>query len=113
MPPRPHRSDAARPVLSGHHRAPHDPHIIEGVPSAGTEGASGTAGVVSLLSAADIGRTIDRIAHQILERTGDQDVVLVGIPTRGVYLARRLSDRLTAFTFAALSGRLPRHHPLP
>jgi pyrimidine operon attenuation protein / uracil phosphoribosyltransferase len=58
----------------------------------------GTAGVVSLLSAADIGRTIDRIAHQILERTGDQPVVLVGIPTRGVYLARRLSARLAAFT---------------
>jgi pyrimidine operon attenuation protein/uracil phosphoribosyltransferase len=54
--------------------------------------------VVSLLSAADIGRTIDRIAHQILERTGDQQIVLVGIPTRGVHLARRLSERLTAFT---------------
>lgn len=53
---------------------------------------------VSLLSAADIGRTIDRIAHQILERTGDGPVVLVGIPTRGVHLARRLSERLTAFT---------------
>ena len=52
----------------------------------------------TLLSAADIGRTIDRIAHQILERTEDASVVLVGIPTRGVYLARRLAERLTAFT---------------
>ncbi len=86
MPPRPHRSDAARPVLPGHHRSQSDAHI------------TGTAGVVSLLSAADIGRTIDRIAHQILERTGDQQIVLVGIPTRGVHLARRLSERLTAFT---------------
>ncbi|WP_370531407.1 bifunctional pyr operon transcriptional regulator/uracil phosphoribosyltransferase PyrR [Nakamurella sp. PAMC28650] len=58
---------------------------------------SGAAGSVALLSAADIGRTIDRIAHQILERTGDHDVVLVGIPTRGVHLARRLADRLGAF----------------
>jgi len=56
------------------------------------------AGTVSLLSAADIGRTIDRMAHQILERTGDQSVVLLGIPTRGVYLARRLGQRLTAFS---------------
>ncbi len=55
------------------------------------------AGGVALLSAADIGRTIDRIAHQILERTGDAPVVLVGIPTRGVHLARRLADRLGAF----------------
>jgi pyrimidine operon attenuation protein/uracil phosphoribosyltransferase len=54
--------------------------------------------VVPLLSAADIGRTIDRIAHQILERTGDARVVLIGIPTRGVHLARRLSERLTTFT---------------
>ena len=42
-------------------------------------------------------RTIDRIAHQILERNGDRPVVLLGIPTRGVYLARRLAERLTAF----------------
>jgi len=51
-----------------------------------------------ILSRADIGRTIDRIAHQILERNGDRPVVLLGIPTRGVYLARRLAERLTAFT---------------
>ena len=54
-----------------------------------------------LLTAADIGRTLDRIAHQILERTGGADhVVLVGIPTRGVILARRLADRLGAFAGA-------------
>jgi pyrimidine operon attenuation protein/uracil phosphoribosyltransferase len=54
--------------------------------------------LTEILSRADIGRTIDRIAHQILERNGDRPVVLLGIPTRGVYLARRLGDRLTAFT---------------
>lgn len=54
-----------------------------------------------LLTAADIGRTLDRIAHQILERTGGADhVVLVGIPTRGVVLARRLAERLGAFAGA-------------
>ncbi len=50
-----------------------------------------------ILSSADIGRTIDRIAHQILERNGERPVVLLGIPTRGVYLARRLGTRLSAF----------------
>lgn len=50
-----------------------------------------------ILGPPDIARTIDRIAHQILERNGDRPVVLLGIPTRGVHLARRLGERLTAF----------------
>lgn len=50
-----------------------------------------------ILGPADIARTIDRIAHQIIERNGDQPVVLLGIPTRGVFLARRLASRLGAF----------------
>ncbi len=53
--------------------------------------------LTEILSQADIARTIDRIAHEILERNGDRPVVLLGIPTRGVYLARRLAERLTAF----------------
>ena len=59
------------------------------------------AGSVSgreLLAAADVGRTIDRIAHQILEKTsGAADTVLLGIPTRGAPLARRLAARMHAF----------------
>jgi pyrimidine operon attenuation protein/uracil phosphoribosyltransferase len=52
----------------------------------------------TILSAADIGRVVDRIAHQILEKTsGAADTVLLGIPTRGVPLARRLADRIHAF----------------
>jgi pyrimidine operon attenuation protein/uracil phosphoribosyltransferase len=51
-----------------------------------------------LLSAADVGRTIDRIAHQILEKTsGAGDTALLGIPTRGAPLARRLAARIHAF----------------
>ena len=43
-------------------------------------------------------RVVDRIAHQILEKTdGAADTVLLGIPTRGVPLARRLADRIRAF----------------
>ncbi len=67
-------------------------------PSAGQGSAPVNAEILTeILSQADISRTIDRIAHQILERNGDRPVVLLGIPTRGVYLARRLAERLTAF----------------
>jgi pyrimidine operon attenuation protein/uracil phosphoribosyltransferase len=51
-----------------------------------------------ILSAVDLGRIIDRIAHQILEKTeGATDCVLLGIPTRGVPLAARLADRIHSF----------------
>src|SRR5262245_58331685 len=43
----------------------------------------------------EIRRALTRIGHEILERTdGAADVVLLGIPTRGVPLARRLAARL-------------------
>lgn len=59
-----------------------------------------------LMSAADLGRTVSRIAHQIIEKTaldGGSDeqaaphVVLLGIPTRGVTLAKRLAARIHEF----------------
>jgi pyrimidine operon attenuation protein/uracil phosphoribosyltransferase len=53
-----------------------------------------------ILGGAQIARTVDRIAHQILERNGERPVILLGIPTRGVHLARRLADRLATFTGA-------------
>jgi pyrimidine operon attenuation protein/uracil phosphoribosyltransferase len=44
----------------------------------------------------EIGRALTRIAHEILERTsGGGDVVLLGIPTRGVPLAHRLAAKLS------------------
>ena len=50
-----------------------------------------------VLDAAEIGRGITRMAHEILERTkGGTDVVLLGIPTRGVPLAARLAARMSA-----------------
>lgn len=56
-------------------------------------------GSASVLDAADVGRVVDRMAHQIIERTAKAGpgVVLVGIPTRGVPLARRLADRIRIF----------------
>jgi pyrimidine operon attenuation protein / uracil phosphoribosyltransferase len=52
-----------------------------------------------VLEAPDIARVLTRIAHEIVERAkGADDVVLLGIPTRGVYLARRLADKLEEIT---------------
>jgi pyrimidine operon attenuation protein / uracil phosphoribosyltransferase len=57
----------------------------------------------TILSGADVARVIDRIAHQILEKTsGAQDTILFGIPTRGVPLARRLAARIAAFESTAV-----------
>ncbi|MEU5725401.1 bifunctional pyr operon transcriptional regulator/uracil phosphoribosyltransferase PyrR [Micromonospora sp. NPDC047738] len=51
-----------------------------------------------ILTAADVSRVVDRIAHQILEKTqGAAETVLLGIPTRGVPLARRLAARISTF----------------
>ena len=53
----------------------------------------------TVLNSDDLARVLDRIAHQILEKThGGADVVLLGIPTRGAPLARRLAARIDAFT---------------
>jgi pyrimidine operon attenuation protein / uracil phosphoribosyltransferase len=56
----------------------------------------------------EISRALTRVAHEILERTnGASEVVLLGIPTRGVPLASRLAARLAkAEGRPALSGSL-------
>jgi pyrimidine operon attenuation protein/uracil phosphoribosyltransferase len=52
----------------------------------------------AVLTPEEIRRALSRIAHEILERThGGDGIVLLGIPTRGVYLARRLSERIGEF----------------
>jgi pyrimidine operon attenuation protein / uracil phosphoribosyltransferase len=49
----------------------------------------------TVLGPDEISRALTRIAHEILERTnGAADVVLMGIPTRGVPLASRLASKL-------------------
>ena len=54
----------------------------------------------ALLSAADVARVVDRMAHQLIEKAGDElaGLVLIGIPTRGAPLARRLAARVEAFS---------------
>lgn len=45
----------------------------------------------TVLQQADIARALTRISHEILESNrGSSDLVLLGIPTRGVVLARRI-----------------------
>lgn len=49
----------------------------------------------TVLQHADITRALTRISHEILESNrGSDDLVLLGIPTRGVILARRIGDIL-------------------
>jgi pyrimidine operon attenuation protein/uracil phosphoribosyltransferase len=50
-----------------------------------------------VLGPPEIARALTRIAHEILERNkGGAELVLLGIPTRGLPLARRLAERLVA-----------------
>ena len=51
--------------------------------------------VVEILSAEDIRRTLNRLASESVERTGNlQNLVLLGIHTRGVPLAQSLRDQI-------------------
>lgn len=53
----------------------------------------------TVLHAADIARALTRISHEILESNrGADDLVLLGIPTRGVTLARRIGGLLAEFS---------------
>lgn len=48
-----------------------------------------------------IRRALTRIAHEIIERNkGIEDTMLIGIKTRGIYLAERLAERI-----AQIEGR--------
>ncbi|AHW64108.1 Bifunctional protein pyrR [Corynebacterium glyciniphilum AJ 3170] len=66
-----------------------------------TQHSDGTT--VALMGADDVGRTVARIAHQIIEKTaldapGSDRVVLLGIPSGGVPLAARLAARIEEFS---------------
>ena len=51
-----------------------------------------------ILTSEEIRRSLTRIAHEILERNGGaRDVVLIGMHTRGVPLARRLARCIREF----------------
>jgi pyrimidine operon attenuation protein / uracil phosphoribosyltransferase len=76
--------------------------VVHAKPSGGKRGGPGAGRDVTarpaprdgkvVLEEAEISRVLTRIAHEIIERTrGAQQVVLLGIPTRGVPLAARLA----------------------
>src|SRR6478672_6987879 len=58
---------------------------------------SDASGSRTVLDARDVSRALTRIAHEILERNkGASDLVLLGIPSRGVPLAQRIAAKITA-----------------
>ena len=76
-------SEAVTPLFS--------PAPIEAARPSGSDGSV-------VLTATDVARTVDRMAHQIIEKlAGSTDAVLIGIPTRGATLAQRLATRIEAF----------------
>ena len=51
----------------------------------------------TVLDARDISRALTRISHEMLERNkGPADLVLLGLHTRGVPLARRIAERIAS-----------------
>jgi pyrimidine operon attenuation protein/uracil phosphoribosyltransferase len=51
----------------------------------------------TVLDPHDVSRALTRISHEILERNkGAQDLVLLGIPSRGVPLAQRIAERIAS-----------------
>ena len=64
----------------------------------GVAGAGPLARRAQVFDADDLRRAHTRIAHEIVERNhGADDVVLVGLYTRGVAVARRLADAIERF----------------
>ncbi|MFI6428035.1 bifunctional pyr operon transcriptional regulator/uracil phosphoribosyltransferase PyrR [Promicromonospora sp. NPDC050880] len=71
------------------------PGVDPGTTSPGAAPADTSTAARTVLGEADIARALTRIAHEIVERNkGAADLLLLGIPTRGVQLARRLAERL-------------------
>ncbi len=86
--------------------SPPDPPAPESKPLDPTSiGGSATGSPpIEILSARELRRTLDRLASQVLEASAEsRDLLLLGIPTRGVALARVLAERLEACT----------GHPIP
>ena len=63
------------------------------------------ASAKQVLDGDDVRRAVTRIGHEITERNGGTDVVLVGLQTGGVPIAHRLA--------AALSSIEPEANPVP
>jgi pyrimidine operon attenuation protein/uracil phosphoribosyltransferase len=67
--------------------------VLAAVPP--TEGNMKIRTKARVMDSDDIRRAVTRIAHEILERNGGVDnLAVVGIQTRGAFLARRISDAI-------------------
>ena len=56
-----------------------------------------------VLNASEISRAISRIAHEILEKNkGAENIVLIGIRTRGVTIAKRLQKKISEIEQASV-----------
>jgi pyrimidine operon attenuation protein/uracil phosphoribosyltransferase len=72
------------------------PHVCA-QPAPAPPSPRGTDGSRTVLDARDITRALTRISHEILERNrGATDLVLLGIPSRGVPLAERIAERMAS-----------------
>jgi len=61
-----------------------------------SESEAGSVPGRTVLDAGDISRALTRISHEILERNkGARDLVLLGIPSRGVPLAHRIAEKIS------------------
>ena len=57
-----------------------------------------------LLGQEELGRTLSRMAHEVVEKTTNPDeLVLIGIRSRGVHLARRMARKIEALAKTNLS----------
>ncbi len=57
----------------------------------------------TVLDQRDVARALTRISHEVLERNrGASDLLVLGIPTRGVHLARRIAERIGGFEGSAV-----------
>lgn len=75
--------------------SPGSTHPVPDHPTPGDASTSASTRVRTVLDEHDIARALTRIAHEILERNkGAADLVLLGIPSRGVPLAARIAARM-------------------
>jgi pyrimidine operon attenuation protein/uracil phosphoribosyltransferase len=57
------------------------------------------------MNSADISRALTRISHEILERnSGSDNLVILGIPTRGAHLANRISNQISEIEGKAVAN---------
>lgn len=66
-------------------------------------GEEGTVAMKAVLSSADITRALTRISHEIIEKNrGSEDILLLGIPTRGIHLAERIGLEMSRIVSSSI-----------